>query len=231
LPDGGPVAANPPAGQANNYVDTPAVYGGSTYMVQTGDTLFSISARYGTTVEAFMYANNMTTDMIYEGQVLNIPSDDGSAYAAPPADYNQAPPANNNYNNGYHTVAMGDTLFSIAQWYNTSVEAIASANGLSYPYVIYEGQNLVIPAYGAAPPADPGYYQQPQTYPQAPADGSYPQQTYPAPSGIAGTHTVSPGETLFSIAQRYGTTAQAISMANGIANPNQIYVGQVLYLP
>ena len=48
---------------------------------------------------------------------------------------------------------------------------------------------------------------------------------------MTGTHTVGPGETLYSIATRYGTTAQAIAQANGITNPNQIYVGQVLYLP
>ena len=66
---------------------------------------------------------------------------------------------------------------------------------------------------------------QPQNpaYPVAPGNVGAP--------GIAGTHTVVPGETLYSIANRYGTTAQDIAMANGLANPNQIYVGQVLYLP
>jgi lysozyme len=44
-------------------------------------------------------------------------------------------------------------------------------------------------------------------------------------------HTVQQGETLSSIAQRYGTSWQAIANANGIVNPNQIYVGQKLKIP
>ncbi len=58
----------------------------------------------------------------------------------------------------------------------------------------------------------------------------------PAPTASSGStdviwHTVQPGETLYSIAQRYGTTWQAIAQANGIVNPNQIYVGQKLKIP
>ena len=52
-----------------------------------------------------------------------------------------------------------------------------------------------------------------------------------AATGGGEGHTVQPGDTLASIAARYGTTAQAIADANGIANPNQIAVGQVLVIP
>lgn len=45
------------------------------------------------------------------------------------------------------------------------------------------------------------------------------------------THTVTYGDTLNKIAARYGTTVQALMAANGISNPNRIYVGQVLYIP
>jgi len=44
-------------------------------------------------------------------------------------------------------------------------------------------------------------------------------------------HVVQPGETLYSIAIRYGTTVQAIINANGITNPDQIYQGQKLNVP
>ncbi len=229
LPDGGPVAANPPSAQPSSYTvpsaDNSAAYGGSTYTVQYGDTLFSISMQYGTTVEAFMQANNLTSDFIYEGQVLTIP--DGSQQTGyPPPAYEQAPDGTmGGYNNGYHVVANGETLFSIAQWYGTSVEALAAANGLAYPYVIYEGQTLTISGGGA-----PGYAPQDAPAYPAPSDGYYQEQPAYPPSDVAGTHTVAPGETLFSIAQFYGTSAQAIAEANGISNPNQIYVGQVLYL-
>jgi len=62
-----------------------------------------------------------------------------------------------------------------------------------------------------------------------------PAQPSPVPpsGGQGGTisHTVQQGETLSSIAQRYGTTWQAIAGANGLQNPDQIYVGQKLTIP
>jgi hypothetical protein len=45
------------------------------------------------------------------------------------------------------------------------------------------------------------------------------------------THVVQPGETLYLIAIRYGTTVDALAAANNITNPNLIYVGQVLVIP
>ena len=55
----------------------------------------------------------------------------------------------------------------------------------------------------------------------------------PSPSGTEGAiwHTVQPGETLSSIARRYGTTWQTLARANNLSNPNQIYVGQKLKIP
>lgn len=52
-----------------------------------------------------------------------------------------------------------------------------------------------------------------------------------AAGSAGGDHTVQAGETLASIATRYGTTAQAIAEANGLADPNQIRVGQRLVIP
>jgi LysM repeat protein len=49
--------------------------------------------------------------------------------------------------------------------------------------------------------------------------------------GPTTTHLVTPGQTMFRIALRYGTTVSAIAAANGIANPNVIYVGSTLRIP
>jgi LysM repeat protein len=257
LPDGGPIAANPPASQTGDY-DTP-VYGDITYTVRPGDTLFSIGLRYGLAPLAIMSANNLSSDIIQAGQVLVIPAEGGSDYY-PPASGSPVPGGEEQY----HVVAPGETLYRIALNYGSSVDAIAGANRIPYPYLIQAGQQLIIPAYGTYPEPPPppvgGYYQPgpgygpesgyyPQEpeggyYPQEPEGGYYPQEqepvyedypfpddsNYPVPGGAA-THTVAPGETLYSIAQRYGFTAEAIAQANGLSNPNQIYVGQVLYLP
>lgn len=101
----------------------------ATYIVQQGDTLFSIARRFGTTVEALRAANGLPNDTIRTGQVLFIP---------PPAPPSTVP--------GYivHTVAPNDTLFSLAQQYGTTVEAIMQANGLSSNR-INVGQQLLIP--------------------------------------------------------------------------------------
>lgn len=48
---------------------------------------------------------------------------------------------------------------------------------------------------------------------------------------LLATHTVQAGETLFSIASQYNTTAETLAQANGILNPAQILPGQVLTIP
>jgi LysM repeat protein len=106
-----------------------------------------------------------------------------------------------------HIVGWGETLWSIAQQYGVSPESVISANNLPDGDHIYAGQRLVIP------------------------DSSYTQHTaFPALRSSA-THVVQPGETLFSIGQSYGVTVTALSDANGLLNPAQIFAGQELVLP
>ncbi len=100
------------------------------YQVQSGDTLYRIAVRYGTTVGAIMNANGLASSMIYVGQWLRIPT-----YAPPP------PPSVR-----YYQVRYGDTLSQIALWYGTTVHAIMAYNGLTSTR-IYAGQWLSIPTY------------------------------------------------------------------------------------
>jgi LysM repeat protein len=244
LPQGGPIAVNPPVSNTSGVI--PAASNGGTYIVQAGDTLFAISQRYGTSIEAIVSANGLNSDMVQIGQTLTIPG--ANADAAP-----SAAPFASGAPTGAYVVTANDTLFSIARRFNTSVEAIANANNIGYPYIIYDGQTLTIPAAGAAPVTggayapNQGYQQQPQAgypnqgYQQQPQAG-YPNQNYSqqdqgggytsptVPNGAA-THTVAPGETLYSIARRYGVPVEVMAAANGLSDPNQLFVGQVLYLP
>jgi lipoprotein-anchoring transpeptidase ErfK/SrfK len=103
-----------------------------------------------------------------------------------------------------HVVQRGENLFRIALRYGVTVDALVTANGLSNASRIYAGQRLVIPTGGS--PARP---------------------TTPS----SGVHVVQRGENLFRIALRYGVTYQALAAANGIANPNRVYVGQRLVIP
>lgn len=53
----------------------------------------------------------------------------------------------------------------------------------------------------------------------------------PTPPPVQTTYVVQQGDTLAAIAQRFGTTVQALQAANGIADPDEIFVGQVLVIP
>jgi LysM repeat protein len=130
-----------------------AVYA-SSYQVKKGDTLYSLAKQYKTTVSAITAANNITNpNLIYEGQILEIP--DGTSNPAPtPAPV--PPPTNPPPTSGTYTVKPGDTLFHIALQFGTTVSAIAQANNITNPALIYVGQVLIIPGgTGSTPPPNP----------------------------------------------------------------------------
>lgn len=107
----------------------------------------------------------------------------------------------------YHTVKFGETLNSISRLYGVSVQALMTANNIYNPNLIFAGQTLCIPGSAPVPPPPP----------PKPTCGTY--------------YTVQWGDTLSSIAARYGTTVQAIMRANNIVNPNFIFAGMILYIP
>ncbi len=162
---------------------TPPSTAGFEYVVETGDTLWGLALRFGTTVEEIKEANGLATDMIYKGDTLIIP---GAAEGGTTVT---------------HVVQPGENLFRIALKYGTTVEAIAAANGIVNPNRIYGGQQLLIPQGSGTPGSSASY------------------------------HVVQPGETLSGIAMRYGTTPWAIAAANGIANANYVRAGQTLRIP
>lgn len=109
----------------SKYDNTPSY---STYTVVSGDTLSGIGAKLGVNWKDIASLNGIGSPYtIYPGQVLKI-SGGNSA------------PAKVTY-----TVKSGDTLSGIASKYGTTVNAIASANGISNPNLIYVGQVLTIP--------------------------------------------------------------------------------------
>lgn len=118
---GGGAAATAPKGGATHHV------------VQRGDTIGGIAARYGITQQQLVDANGLTGGVVYVGQRLSL-----VATAAAPS----APAAGS----GTHTVAAGETLSQIARRYGTTTRAIVDANQLSDPDRVRVGQQLTIPS-------------------------------------------------------------------------------------
>ena len=98
-----------------------------TYTVKSGDTLYSIANKYGLTVNELKSLNNLTSDLLSIGQVLNVSN---SAVTPTPS---------NTY-----TVKSGDSLYSIAKQYGVTVDALKSANGKT-SNLLSIGEVLVIP--------------------------------------------------------------------------------------
>jgi LysM repeat protein len=111
--------------------------GSQTYVVQAGDTVYSVSQRFGITIPALMQANNIpATYVIYVGQRLIIPT--GTTIPTTPA-----PSTYVNY-----TVQQGEYLVLIATRYNLNWLTLANFNNIGSPYVVYPGQVLRIPSAG-----------------------------------------------------------------------------------
>src|SRR5512140_658750 len=118
---------------------------------------------------------------------------------------------------GYATyiVARGDTLRSLANRFGTSMAWLASTNGIVNYNLIYEGQRLTVPSGQGVPSDDPNPNPNPQ----------------PAPSP-SGTYVVQWGDTMRKIAARMDVSlADLIAVNPQIANPNLIFIGQVVYIP
>ena len=115
-----------------------------------------------------------------------------------------APPAGPSEGGGY-VVQPGDTLFKIALRYGTTVRALMALNGLQNANLIWAGQRLLV--------------------------GGAAGEPVEAPGPTTGRYIVQRGDTLASIARRFGTTVAALAAANSIVNPARITVGQSLVLP
>ncbi|MFY9497383.1 MAG: LysM peptidoglycan-binding domain-containing protein [Halanaerobiales bacterium] len=112
----------------------------------------------------------------------------------------------NNSNKNYirYTVKTGDLLWKIARDYKVEIRDIISLNKMEAPYYIYIGQILLIPT---------------EDRDNKPAGGAY---FY---------YTVQPGDILWNIAQKYGTTVQKLVELNDIKDAYDLYVGRKLMVP
>ena len=165
-------------------IPTKEIYEGeeNVYIVQKGDTLYSIAAANNTTVDELKKANNLTSNILSTGQLLKIPS-----ALLPESTY---------------IVKKGDSLYSIANKYNTTVDELKRINNLT-SNILSIGQVLKLPS-------------------DKVSDVEKEENTI--------NYTVQKGDSLYSIARKYSTTIDKIKDLNNLTT-NLLSIGQVLLIP
>ena len=157
----------------------------NTYVVQKGDTLYSIANKLGTTVLELKKENNLTSNTLQIGEVLRIPTKEI---------YEEE--------ENIYIVKKGDSLYSIANKYNTTVDELKRINNLT-SNILSIGQVLKLPSDKASNVEK---------------------------EGNTISYTVQKGDSLYSIARKYNTTIDRIKDLNNLTT-NLLSIGQVLLIP
>ena len=165
-------------------IPTKEIYEGeeNVYIVQKGDTLYSVAMANNTTVDELKRINNLTSNILSTGQLLKIPS-----ALLPESTY---------------IVKKGDSLYSIANKYNTTVDELKRINNLT-SNILSIGQVLKLPS-------------------DKVSDIEKEENTI--------SYTVQKGDSLYSIARKYSTTIDKIKDLNNLTT-NLLSIGQVLLIP
>lgn len=158
----------------------------NTYVVQKGDTLYGISKQFNTSMQRLRELNNLSSDILTIGKVLIV---------SPNSDSNPSECVT-------YTVKKGDSLYSIAKQYNSTVDAIKRYNNLTSNNLSI-GQKLKLPCYMKD------------------------NDNTTMPNFVM--YTVKAGDSLYSIAQQYNTTVDKIKSDNKLAS-NNLSIGQVLMI-
>lgn len=204
----------------------------TTHKVAKNDTVWDLSQKYGVSIQAIETLNNIdqNSHLIVTGQTLKVPAKDAQVAK------NNAPAQvidkkADTANTSEVTVKAGDTLWTLAQQYNTSVEKLRELNGLAADaYLIHPGNVLKVNGTVQAT-QQPAQTEQPVQQPEQPvvqqeATQEQAQEPQLVVSANHTTHTVQAGESLYSIAQAYGVTVDSLRAANNLGAT--LLVGQTL---
>jgi membrane-bound lytic murein transglycosylase D len=172
------------------------------HTVRSGDSLYEIARKHGSSVSAIRQANGLRGSLIRPGQTLIVPR------FASNNRYASRQPLQTT-DDGSYVVQRNDTLWDIARGFSISVDSLCAANGLRPRNVIRPGQRLRIP--------DGATRAVVTNQPSEISTGS-------------STYTVLSGDTLYDIALRFGVTVTGLRRANGLTT-SRIYPGTVLNIP
>ncbi|MEO9014911.1 MAG: LysM peptidoglycan-binding domain-containing protein [Terrimesophilobacter sp.] len=190
----------------------------NTYRVTAGDTVSGIAGRFGLATASVLALNGLAwKSIIFPGQVLKLTA--GGAAVTPVATKPQASAPSSNA--GRYTIVRGDTIGAIASKFQVSTASVLSANGLSATSIIYPGQTIAIPGQPAVRPTPPA------VAPIAPIV----RAVVTSPTATPDRYTILVGDTISSIAGKFGLSIQSILSANGLSWSSIIYTGRTLIIP
>ncbi len=188
------------------------------YVVEKGDTLSQIGARFGVSSEDIKKANNLNSNRLQIGQKLAIPSSNPSNNSKQEIERAETPSKQKeplqNKNTSYsvstkYTVKKGDTLGAIAYKFGVTVRELKNANGLLDDRLSV-GRVLTVPWSGAGEGmARKGSVETGQ------ASGSY---------------VVRSGDNLYDLSRKFGVSVSSIKEANGLRR-DRLNIGDILLIP
>ena len=181
---------------------------GGNYVVQAGDTLYSIARRSGMSLNSLLTLNGLSqSSIIYPGQSLTVSQSEGNFSTPVSTKTNSASSVVST--SGTYTVKAGDTLYSIARRSGVSLNSLLSLNGLSQSSVIRPGQTLNVSGTSSTTVATP-------------------VSTASQATSTSGTYTVKAGDTLYRIAHNHGISLRTLLSVNGLSETSTIRPGQQL---
>ena len=206
----------------------------NTYIVKSGDTLWSIAKKYGLSVDELKRLNNLSSNALSIGQVLKIKEDTIPEGTTPSEDT--------------YIVKSGDTLYGIAKFFGLSVDELKRLNNLT-SNMLSIGQVLKVKDMGDASESDEYYVVKSgdNLYKIANLFGitvdelkkannltsnllSIGQRLFIPKTSTYETYTVKKGDTLYSIAREFNTTVTALQTLNNLAT-SVLTIGQKLLIP
>ena len=212
---------------------------GNSYTVVSGDSLYAIARKTGTSIQELLSLNGLNLNsIIHPGQVLALSSKSASAEikqeeSTPKEEKTSAETTESTKQNstgGTYTVVSGDGLYAIARKTGTSIDDLLSLNGLSLNSTIYPGQVLTLSASSESSANEETTSTEEESSSstqETPSEESAASSEQPA---TGGTYTVVSGDGLYAIARKTGTSIEDLLSLNGLSLNSTIYPGQVLKL-
>ena len=217
---------------------------GNSYTVVSGDSLYAIARKTGTSIQDLLSLNGLNLNsIIHPGQVLALSSKSATTETKQEESASKEEKANEETTNeetststkqssssGTYTVVSGDGLYAIARKTGTSIDDLLSLNGLSLTSTIYPGQVLTLSANSQEAESEESSSTENESSTSTQETSSEENAASSEHTSTGGTYTVVSGDGLYAIARKTGTSIDDLLSLNRLSLNSTIYPGQVLTL-